>query len=739
MSTKQLKISLDLDDAAFTQAIKRMQKQLADIQSPAALVQQQRKISQYMQSQGMAPLTGSNERDQERAQQKSQQQTERVFQKTVTQLNLVKRLQADINKELSIGLASEERRASLAQRLATLSKKEKEYTGGATAFMPGQAGRVGGGVPGGGGFSAGDVAKGVLGALGVGLGIAGIASIAKQAYSTFVSAPYATNLATGSAVQSSVGYQNQNLLSGNIGSATMLQNQMDKSRKLAASEYDSRISSHVKKNIADELQVYLGVDRFKTKYEAERASEIGENTLKSAQSSIAQNNSLVLANDYFNQTFGRNLGAERGLGLGTDQFKKMQMQMNNAGFLTDQGTSLLSQIQGAGGSASGAGAGSLASLGLGAQRGFNLTNAGNVLGSLTGLYGPNGGQQVDEATKRILQENIAKGFDKSQNTELLRRFTETTAGIIFQGEARGAGDVGRLTKDFGQLLGPDASMKQFGAAQSAYQEYQGLTSQTSGRGGALGMASFIKTGKFSKLSPMKIGNLMEIPENQLTATNSDVVAAASMQGVSAETMVTNILEAKQGQALSTVGLSTNGLSPLKNYLGKRSLRSIAGNKDEMANLKNNPGAYAAYQDLQERAHLIGGYGGDQQQIERMQTLLQGPAGYGPLSSTAGAAARIAGGTGGKKEEEYIAAQAGAEKQMTLNLKALEDNLYPTAQGIAALTQAIVGLGSAAHLLTDSERARGVYNASPTGAVATKDSMSRTPANGSKSGGASSSW
>jgi hypothetical protein len=85
MSTKQLKISLDLDDAAFTQAIKRMQKQLADIQSPAALVQQQRKISQYMQSQGMAPLTGSNERDQERAQQKSQQQTERVFQKTVTQ------------------------------------------------------------------------------------------------------------------------------------------------------------------------------------------------------------------------------------------------------------------------------------------------------------------------------------------------------------------------------------------------------------------------------------------------------------------------------------------------------------------------------------------------------------------------------------------------------------------------------------------------------------------------------
>jgi hypothetical protein len=154
MSTKQLKISLDLDDAAFTQAIKRMQKQLADIQSPAALVQQQRKISQYMQSQGMAPLTGSNERDQERAQQKSQQQTERVFQKTVTQLNLVKRLQADINKELSIGLASEERRASLAQRLATLSKKEKEYTGGATAFMPGQAGRVGGGVPGGGGFSA---------------------------------------------------------------------------------------------------------------------------------------------------------------------------------------------------------------------------------------------------------------------------------------------------------------------------------------------------------------------------------------------------------------------------------------------------------------------------------------------------------------------------------------------------------------------------------------------------------
>jgi len=115
----------------------------------------------------------------------------------------------------------------------------------------------------------------------------------------------------------------------------------------------------------------------------------------------------------------------------------------------------------------------------------------------------------------------------------------------------------------------------------------------------------------------------------------------------------------------------------------------------------------------------------------MKQLFLGPAAFGGAGGTETAAGRIATGTGGKKEEEYIAAQAGQEKQMVLNLKALQDNLYPTADGIKQLTQAIIGLGNAAHILTDDERARGVLRGTPTGGVSTKESLSRTSTNGSK--------
>ena len=438
---------------------------------------------------------------------------------------------------------------------------------------------------------------------------------------------------------------------------------------------------------------------------------------------------MVLAKDYFGQTFNRNLGAERNLGLGTNQFQKMQMQMNNAGFLTDQGLGMLSQIQGAGGSAAGPNSGALANLGLGAQRGMNLTNAGNVLGRLSGLSGSNNIGQTDETFKRVLEESIRKGFDKSENTEILRKFTESTAEIIYQGEASKGEDVERAARGLSQLMtSENPTMKQYEGATGAYQRYQGMTSETSGRGGALQFSAFAGNKSFSKLGPLQIGNLMALPENRITTTNSDVVAAAAAQGISPEAMRDQILAAKEQGSLSTVGLSKTGMSSLKKYLGGKGISSIAGNIDEINKMKASaPDAYKAYQELQTRADLGGKSASDQEKIAMEQQFLSGPAAVGALGGTGKATAAL-GGTAGKKEEEYVAAQAAQEKQMVLNLKALEDNLYPTAKGIENLTQAIVRLGSAAHLLTDEERARGVYNNSPLGAVNT---MSKTPSNGSK--------
>ena len=317
---KKLKISLDLDDKQFTAAVKKMQDELNRIQSGPALVAQQKKISQYMQSQGLGSLAGTSPREQEQAQKRANQEADKLFQTTVTRLNTIKRLQADINKELAAGLTTEKRRADLQERLTLLGRKEKEYTGAATAGMArggGAGAYVGGGAPG--GSDTYSMVKNVLGVLGIGVGAAALVNLGKQVYTSYVSAPSQINLATGSAVQSAVGYQNQNILSGDIASQSILQNQIGKGRGIAEKNFDAQISSKVSRffagyadsisqNLNTEFGMKLDTGRSRNAFEANRAAQISKDTVEQAQSQIAQNNSLVLASGFFGQTFNRNLG-----------------------------------------------------------------------------------------------------------------------------------------------------------------------------------------------------------------------------------------------------------------------------------------------------------------------------------------------------------------------------------------------------------------------------------------------
>lgn len=743
---KKLRISIDLDDKAFSSAVKRMQDQLAQIQSGPQLVRAQQQLSQKMQSLGLGPLPGTpSEQQAKQAQTKAKQESDKIFEETRRKMELIKRLQSDLNKEQASGLASEERRLKIKERLVELGQAEKRTTGQMAAIAESREYKMGGAplkVGSGGDLMA--VTKTVLSTLGIGVGLAAFTDMAKRTYSSYVSAPAQINLAAGSAAQSTTGYLNQQMLSGDVMYQTMLQGQMGKGRGLAESEYDKRLGTIASKylsaagDIASDMSNYLfgtnlDTGRFRSKFQATRAAEVGRNTLEQAQASLAQNNSMILAQGFFGQNFARNLGAERSLGLGTDAFQRMQMQVNNAGFLTGQATDLFGQIQSAGGSAAGPNAGRLAALGLGAQRGMNVTNIGNVLGRITGLYGAGNIGQTEETTKRILEESIKKGFDKSENTEIMRKFVESSADLVYQGEAKKAEDVERLTRDFSQLLSGAPSMKEFESTQAAYQKYQGLTSETQGRGGALGFAAFLHNKSFNKLSPLQIANLQSLPEQRITTTNSDIIAAAAQQGISPAQMVQEVLSAKKEQALATVGISKRDTEPLAKYLGGRSLESLSTNFQELKKLqKVNPEAFQAYQNITSRAGLVGTIGSDTEKMKLMESLFLGPAGLKePGAAPTTAAERISTGVAGKREEEYITAQAAQEKQLVLNLKAFQDEIYPTATGIKQLTQAIIELGSAAKVLTDDERARGMLQATPLAPVQTKASISRTPSNGSK--------
>ena len=65
----------------------------------------------------------------EQAQQRAKQQSDRMFEDTRRKFDIIKRLQGDLNKEQSSGVASEQRKLEIKQRLLDLTEKEKRATG----------------------------------------------------------------------------------------------------------------------------------------------------------------------------------------------------------------------------------------------------------------------------------------------------------------------------------------------------------------------------------------------------------------------------------------------------------------------------------------------------------------------------------------------------------------------------------------------------------------------------------
>jgi len=130
MAEKKLKISLDLDDKAFQSAVKRMQEQLNQLNNPANLLQQQRQIDQKMRAMGLGGLPGAPSSGQvQQEQNKAKQQSDKIFEETRRKMEVIKKLQGDLNKEQASGLASEQRKFQIQERLNELKKQELRTTG----------------------------------------------------------------------------------------------------------------------------------------------------------------------------------------------------------------------------------------------------------------------------------------------------------------------------------------------------------------------------------------------------------------------------------------------------------------------------------------------------------------------------------------------------------------------------------------------------------------------------------
>jgi len=234
---------------------------------------------------------------------------------------------------------------------------------------------------------------------------------------------------------------------------------------------------------------------------------------------------------------------------------------------------------------------------------------------------------------------------------------------------------------------------------------------------------------------MQQAGLLRLEKEDVTSTNSDIIAAAVQQGISPKEMAQNVRDAKTKQAQGTIGLTSEKMKMLRGYLGGRNPNSLLENGgQELRQLqKTNPEVYQAFQEFNQRTGIMSNKGESDsaRQADRARMLEESSNAPGQTNASGRAKSILETGTAGKKGEEMIAAQAAQEKQMVLNLKALESQLMPTAKGIEELTKRIIQLGNAAHILEKNELGQALSNNPILQPVSTKQSMGTTPSNGSK--------
>lgn len=296
----------------------------------------------------------------------------------------------------------------------------------------------------------------------------------------------------------------------------------ERKRSMALSPFSSTANKRYQSILAEEM-----VKNYETSYEGQK----NQNPFKTGA-----------VNDY-EQNFQRNLASQRAMGLNNEGFYGPGGFMQNAinsGFTPEMSMQMSSGILGAGGSTRMA---RDSAFGMQLERGMDLTNASQVLGSLSGGLGSS--ESSKQATIKILAEGMKLGLDDSKFAEENRRFTQLTAEIVARSGATTDSDFERVAGGFGKFLGENTNMG-IAAAKGAYEQFQDVSQATTGPRGVMRAAGFMSDPNLSKLSTMTKQALMQVPEEQLNEDNPLVQNAAREAGISAKDIVASVKGTNQG-------------------------------------------------------------------------------------------------------------------------------------------------------------------------------------------------
>lgn len=268
-------------------------------------------------------------------------------------------------------------------------------------------------------------------------------------------------------------------------------------------------------------------DRYKGRYDADRASGYAQDFRSTYEAEQNRNPVKKYAGEEFERNMGRNLQAQRAMGLTNDQFVGnggYLQGITNAGFTHEMGINASNDILGAGGSARMA---KDSGFSLQMQR-MGVTNSADVLGKLSGSI------QSPEASKRatiaIMSEAMKIGLDQSDFSEENRRFIGSAAAVISRTGASGEKDQDRISAMLGQFLG-EKTNQGVSSAQNSYEASQSRGSQLDGRRGTLRMVEAMKNPTLAKLGQNDLSELLGTRPEDLNENNPELAAFARKAGV----------------------------------------------------------------------------------------------------------------------------------------------------------------------------------------------------------------
>jgi len=296
----------------------------------------------------------------------------------------------------------------------------------------------------------------------------------------------------------------------------------ERQRSLALSPFSKTASNRYNSMLAEDM-----VSDYSTSYEGQKK----QNPFKTA------------AVGEYEQNWQRNLNAQRQMGLGNEGFYGKNGFLNNnisAGFTGEMGLEMSGSILGAGGSTR---MSRDSAFGNQMSRGLDMTNAGGILGTLSGGLGSS--ESTKQATIKILAEGMKLGLDDSKFAEENRKFAQMTAEIVSRSGAKSESDFERVSGGFGRFVGENTGAG-LSAAKGAYEQYQQISQSTTGPRGVMRAAGMMSDKDLNKVSTMTKQALMQLPEEQLNSDHPVVQAAAEEAGISAEDVINKMKGVNQG-------------------------------------------------------------------------------------------------------------------------------------------------------------------------------------------------